>query len=194
MTMRKWLRHEWIRAGLPLWKTNQACGVKNAATRKYFTGDHLWYFPPPDAFDALVRYANAHGKPTGYRNYHWQHLREAKGDSTVKHPVGVQPSPRKSDRIGDEPVADKGGNFGRFARTGLMDEYLGRAKQELLAGIRAEYWLSFFKIFQDQRDPATIRQEIERLRQGVESSGSHPSRIDAALMVLQGIEALMGST
>ncbi|MGA2660699.1 MAG: DNA methyltransferase [Verrucomicrobiota bacterium] len=65
MTMQEWLRHEWIRAGLPLWKTNQACGVKNAATRKYFTTDHLWHFPPPDAFDALVRYANAHGKPTG---------------------------------------------------------------------------------------------------------------------------------
>jgi site-specific DNA-methyltransferase (adenine-specific) len=39
--------------------------VKNAATRKYFTADHLWYFPPPEAFDALVRYANAYGKPSG---------------------------------------------------------------------------------------------------------------------------------
>ncbi len=65
MTMQEWLRHEWIRAGLPLWKTNHACGVKNAATRKYFTADHLWYFPPPEAFDALVRYANQHGKPSG---------------------------------------------------------------------------------------------------------------------------------
>jgi site-specific DNA-methyltransferase (adenine-specific) len=65
MTMQDWLRYEWIRAGLPLWKTNDACGVKNAATRKYFTADHLWYFPPPDAFDALARYANFHGKPAG---------------------------------------------------------------------------------------------------------------------------------
>src|ERR1051325_904418 len=65
MTMQEWLRHEWIRAGLPLWKTNQACGVKNAATRKYFTADHLWYFPPPGAFEAIARYANAHGKPGG---------------------------------------------------------------------------------------------------------------------------------
>ncbi len=65
MSMKDWLRYEWIRAGLPLWKTNEACGVKNAATRKYFTADHLWYFPPPDAFDALARYANVHGKPAG---------------------------------------------------------------------------------------------------------------------------------
>jgi len=65
MSMKDWLRYEWIRAGLPLWKTNDACGVKNAATRKYFTADHLWYFPPPEAFDALARYANAHGKAAG---------------------------------------------------------------------------------------------------------------------------------
>ena len=39
--------------------------MKNAATRKYFTADHLWYFPPPDAFEALAHYANTHGKPPG---------------------------------------------------------------------------------------------------------------------------------
>jgi site-specific DNA-methyltransferase (adenine-specific) len=39
--------------------------VKNAATRKYLTGDHLWYFPPPDVFRRLVDFANAHGNPTG---------------------------------------------------------------------------------------------------------------------------------
>lgn len=75
-----------------------------------------------------------------------------------------------------------------------MDEYLSRAKAELLAGIRAEHWLSFFKIFHDQRDPATIRQEIERLRDKVGVSGAPPSRVDAALTVLQGIEALIEST
>ncbi len=129
-----------------------------------------------------------------YRNYHWQHLRDANGDSTIKSPNDVQPYPRKSDRIGDEAVADKGGNFGRFARTGLMDEYLRRAKEEPMAGIRAEYWLSFFKIFQDQRDPATVRQEIEKLRQRVEISEAHQGRIDATLTVLRGIEALIEST
>jgi len=142
-------------------------------------------FPP---YIESARYA------AEYRNYHWQHLREAKGDSTIKRPSAVQPYPRKSDHIGDEPVADKGGNFGRFARTGLMDEYLRRAKEELMAGIRAEYWLSFFKIFQDQRDPATIRLEIEKLRQKVETSGAAPTRVDAALTILRGIEALIEPT
>lgn len=64
LPLQQWLRHEWLRSGLALCKTNEACGVKNAATRKYFTNDHLWYFPPPEMMDLLVRYANQHGKPT----------------------------------------------------------------------------------------------------------------------------------
>ncbi len=65
LTMQEWLRSEWKRTGLPLNKTNEACGVKNAATRKYFTKCHLWYFPPPEAFEALQKYANKHGDPKG---------------------------------------------------------------------------------------------------------------------------------
>jgi hypothetical protein len=65
LPMKDWLRAEWERSGLPLYVTNKACGVKNAATRKYFTKDHLWYFPPPDAFVQLAAYANKHGEPTG---------------------------------------------------------------------------------------------------------------------------------
>lgn len=65
LSMKQWLRHEWQRAGIPLNKANEACGVKNAATRKYFTQCRLWYFPPPEAFDALVKYANKNGKKSG---------------------------------------------------------------------------------------------------------------------------------
>jgi site-specific DNA-methyltransferase (adenine-specific) len=65
LPLKEWLRSEWERSGLPLYVTNRACGVRNAATRKYFTKDHLWYFPPPEAFAQLAAYANKHGEPTG---------------------------------------------------------------------------------------------------------------------------------
>jgi site-specific DNA-methyltransferase (adenine-specific) len=65
LSMQEWLRYEWLRTGLPLSKTNEACGVKNAATRKYFTTDHLWYFPPAEAFEKIVTYANTYGNPAG---------------------------------------------------------------------------------------------------------------------------------
>lgn len=64
LPLQQWLRYEWQRSGLPLAKTNEACGVKNAATRKYFTQDHLWYFPPPDMMEKLASYAQKQGVPS----------------------------------------------------------------------------------------------------------------------------------
>jgi len=65
LSMQDWLRHEWKRTGLPFRLANEACGVLNAATRKYLTADHLWYYPPADAFVKLAQYANEHGDPAG---------------------------------------------------------------------------------------------------------------------------------
>ena len=65
MNLKGWLRFEWERSGIPLYKANEACGVKNAATRKYLTKCDMWYFPPPEAFEAMALYANLHGAPAG---------------------------------------------------------------------------------------------------------------------------------
>jgi site-specific DNA-methyltransferase (adenine-specific) len=65
LALKEWLRYEWERTKLPLHRTNEACGVANAATRKYFTKDHLWYAPSPEVFARLVVYANEHGAPEG---------------------------------------------------------------------------------------------------------------------------------
>lgn len=65
MTLQEWLISEWKRTGLAMNDANVACGVKAAATRKYLTKDHLWYFPPADMFEKLSDYANSHGKEEG---------------------------------------------------------------------------------------------------------------------------------
>lgn len=65
LSAQDWLRQEWCRTGLPLNRANEACGVRNAATRKYLTLDHMWYFPPPEVFQKLAIYANEHGIPAG---------------------------------------------------------------------------------------------------------------------------------
>ncbi len=64
-SMQEWLRYEWRRSGLPMNLSNEACGVKDAATRKYLTSDHLWYYPPVEAFEGMARYLNTHGNPAG---------------------------------------------------------------------------------------------------------------------------------
>jgi len=65
LSLKAWLLREWKRSGLPLRRANNACGVVDAATRKYFDQGHLWYFPPTEMFERLVNYANEYGSPQG---------------------------------------------------------------------------------------------------------------------------------
>ncbi|MDE0272225.1 MAG: hypothetical protein OXP11_13580, partial [Gammaproteobacteria bacterium] len=61
-----------------------------------------------------------------YRNHHWQHIRQTRLSPEIELSEGVAPYPNKSDHILDRPVADSGHNFGRLARTGLMDSYINK--------------------------------------------------------------------
>lgn len=65
LLLKHWLFREWKRTGLPVRKSNEACGVADAATRKYLDQGHLWYWMPEEMFEKLVAYANEHGKPAG---------------------------------------------------------------------------------------------------------------------------------
>ncbi len=125
-----------------------------------------------------------------YRNYHWKHLRQTSSVSNIIQPSNVSPYPRKSDQIADKPVSDNGGNFGRFARTGIMDVYLSAAKAILLCGIPAQNWLEFFKIFQDQKSTKQIHSEILRLKNRYTSILSEQTPIE---IILNQIETLLKS-
>ena len=110
VSLKYWLREEFRRGGLSLNEANAACGVVNAATRKYLTQCHLWYFPPPDAFEKISNYANANGKPEGRPYFsldgkqpvsaaEWGKMR-----SKFKCPMGVtnvwdEPALRSDERI-----------------------------------------------------------------------------------------------
>ncbi|MCS6898842.1 MAG: site-specific DNA-methyltransferase [Polyangiaceae bacterium] len=85
-TLKEWLRAEWLRSGLPLRQANLACGVKDAAVRKYFDQGHLWYFPPASAMQCLSDHANIYGAPEGRPYFsldgrspvtaeQWEHMR-----------------------------------------------------------------------------------------------------------------------
>ncbi|PYM63939.1 MAG: site-specific DNA-methyltransferase [Candidatus Rokuibacteriota bacterium] len=63
--LKRWLRDEWKRTGLPLREANRACGVRDAAVRKYFDQGHLWYFPPAEMMAKLVHHANQRGRAEG---------------------------------------------------------------------------------------------------------------------------------
>ncbi len=103
-----------------------------------------------------------------YRNWHWKTMRGDGGDSDINEPKDAAPYPRKADATNDQPVADKGKNFGRLARSGIMDEYLEKMQLQPVCGIRASYWLEFFKIFHQDATDVQIVEALERLRKRVE--------------------------
>jgi DNA modification methylase len=63
--LKTWLLSEWKRTGLKVREANAACGVADAATRKYLDQGHLWYWPPVEMFEKMTFYANEYGKPEG---------------------------------------------------------------------------------------------------------------------------------
>lgn len=128
-----------------------------------------------------------------FRNHHWRHVRQSSQDGSIRSPDSVSPYPRKSDPILDAPARDGGGNFGRIARTGLMNSYMARLNHIKLCGIDADYWRQFLKIFQDDTSEERIRFAIERIRQRASASpqSSHP-RIEAALSIIDEVERLAG--
>lgn len=65
MPLKQWLLSEWKRSGLRIRLANEACGVKDAAVRKYLDQGHLWYYPPPEMFERMQSYANQHGNAEG---------------------------------------------------------------------------------------------------------------------------------
>lgn len=99
----------------------------------------------PRVFDPFVieaRYA------AEYRNYHWEHLMEGKiADRAVNLSAVATPYPEKAEEVSDHAASDAGGNFGRFSRTSLMDEFNAVLADELLAGIPIGEWRKFFRGF-----------------------------------------------
>ena len=111
-SIQNWLISEWKRTGLTLAKANEACGVKNAASRKYLTKDHLWYFPPADVFKKLVDYANTHGdiahKPyftidgkTTLSSNQWERMRSKFNFEYGATNVWTTPALRSKERLKD---------------------------------------------------------------------------------------------
>jgi len=127
-----------------------------------------------------------------YRNYHWTTLRQTTSPRGIDSPSDVKPYPAKSDRIADVPQSDAGGNFGRYARTGLMDNYLELTRSQLLCGIKADHWLRFFKIFQELKEPDQIRQEIDGLRAKVSAEDRAPdAQTEAVIGILNHLQAIL---
>jgi hypothetical protein len=109
-----------------------------------------------------------------YRNYWWTTMRSSKSKTGINSPKNVGPYPKKSDQISDKPVSDSGGNFGRYARTGIMDDYIKFIDDEQIRGIPTHYWRTFFKMFQEKEDTTQIEAALKRLETAARETQSNP--------------------
>jgi hypothetical protein len=99
-----------------------------------------------------------------YRNWHWRHVvRGGAPNGEIKISEVSEYFPSKAQAIGDEPVSDRGGNFGRFARTNLMDTFMDALFAEDLAGIPLDAWQRFLKMFGEQTPLEKIDAELDRM-------------------------------
>lgn len=117
----------------------------------------------PELFDPYIveaRYAAA------YRNYHWQHLRQTDDPTGITLSTVYTPYPEKTAQISDRSEYDAGGNFGRFARTSLMDDYIAALDDNEIVGIPIWAWQRFLAMFsQDWREEKVVAalRTLERL-------------------------------
>ena len=83
-----------------------------------------------------------------YRNYWWSEVSSTRNDASIVSTAGVSPYPSKSAEVADRPASDRGSNFGRLARTGMMDEYIEEMLNLRLSGIPAGEWIDFLRRFE----------------------------------------------
>lgn len=107
-----------------------------------------------------------------YRNWYWQYEKESKGGTgQISMATSPGPYPSKSDQIADKPTADRGGNFGRIARTNIMDDFINDLFAHDLLGIRIEYWQRFLSIFSADREAEAISRQLDRMAERAVTKG-----------------------
>lgn len=109
-----------------------------------------------------------------YRNWYWTYKRRGSTDRNVHLSSVSQYYPAKSNMISDRPASDSGGNFGRLARAGVMEDYIAELFEEKLAGIQLLAWQQFLSIFTESASSAEIDRALERIARNVASSVSDP--------------------
>lgn len=102
-----------------------------------------------------------------YRNYYWIRSREtstSRSTQIISPPKEYRhPYPQSKVEASDKAENDKGNNFGRIARAGLLDDYLLKIKAIDYLGIRVSHWMKFFKAMSENKTSAEIDKQLDTI-------------------------------
>lgn len=133
-----------------------------------------------------ARYAAEH------RNHYWIVLRGAADDKTeIDVATHNTPYPSKGHKFNDEPRDDKGKNFGRVARGGLMTDFITSLLQEPISGIPAKYWQNFLRIFSEGITADAVERKLKAVRKEAENEGLSTDALEAFDRIQSGILELI---
>ena len=124
-----------------------------------------------------------------YRNYYWIRSRET---SNIRS-MGIIPPPQEHRHpypqskleSSDKAKDDKGSNFGRIARAGLLDEYLFKIKQVDYLGIRVLHWMKFFKTMSENKTSAEIDKQLDTILANIITESKHGREIPEYQKIMQ---------
>lgn len=102
-----------------------------------------------------------------YRNWYWENAKGGKANKSITIATATNYYPNKNDMIADRPASDGGGNFGRLARTKVMEEYIGDLFDEKLAGIPLSAWQKFLSLFTENQSKQDISRGLEALANSI---------------------------
>ena len=129
-----------------------------------------------------------------YRNWYWMHKRRGASDKTIQLSSANRYYPTKSDMIADRPASDSGGNFGRLARAGVMENYIQELFSEKLSGIQLSAWQRFLSIFTEGVSSSDIDKALDRIAKNISSSISDPNVARALADKLRELATLIEKT
>ncbi len=102
--------------------------------------------------------------------FYWKYLRKTKEPLTLQERGfksfnnACSPYPKKSDTVSLHPINDNGHNYGRLPRySPIMDDFIKASLQEEILGIRAEDWMLFFKVHNENKTIDEIKTSINSL-------------------------------
>jgi hypothetical protein len=126
-----------------------------------------------------------------HRNFYWQKSRKQRNKNpNIRTPKDIKHYPDIRQEAADEAEEDKGGNFGRIARTNIINQYINSLKDRSYLGIKISHWIEFLKAVSDTSADIEIERKIRAIKEKVQTREDCSERSGIFLEIMELVEKL----